>query len=158
MKRILILCLLTLITVFLAACGDQAGTGNTENANAENSNTADAPTPDSSAAVIEAETKAYDAWKNKDGKYFEEMAADNFVGNGTFTDKAGLVKFVNEFPCDVKDVKLEDSQTVELTSAAVLVTSKEVADYTCDGKTGATPSWAAGVYVKDGLHLSPSLT
>jgi len=150
MKKTLIFVLLTFLAVFIVACGDQAGTANTENANAENANTAEAPAPDSSAAVIEAETKAYDAWKNKDGKYFEETAADNFVGNGTFSDKAGLVKFISSFPCDVKDVKLEDPQTLDLTSDAVLVTVKSVADYTCDGKPGATPSWAAGVYVRDG--------
>lgn len=147
-KKILILGFMVLSAVLIAACGGQAGPANTENANTENSNTAEAP--DSSAAVIEAEKKGYDAWKNKDGKYFEEAAADNYVGNGPFYDKASVVKFVNEFPCDVKDVKLEDPQTVELTSAAVLVTSKEVADYTCDGKPGASPLWAAGLFVKDG--------
>lgn len=156
MKKTLIFVLLTALAVFFVACGDQAGPANTENANAENSNKAEEPAKDPIVAVMQAETKAYEAWKNKNGKYFEEMATDNFVGNGTFTDKAGLVKLINEFPCDVKDVKLEDLQTVELTSDAFLVTAKTVADYTCDGKPGATPSWAAGVYVKDGDKWRPA--
>lgn len=150
MKHFLISIMLVAAALVFAACDNTAGPANTENAANENANTAAEPAADPKAAVIDMETKAYEAWKAKDGKFFEEMLADNFVSNGAYTDKASLVKRITDSPCDVKDVKLESPQTVNLTDSAVLVTSKVVADYTCEGKPGLSPTYAAGVWIKQG--------
>ena len=93
MKKTLKLCLLTLIAVLITACGDQTGPANTENTNAENANTSEAPAAASNAAVIEAETKAYDAWKNKDGKYFDAPAANWVEGIGLTCDNPAALGY-----------------------------------------------------------------
>lgn len=150
MRVYLGLCLLTATAMVFTACPESATNTNTENTNAANENVAAAPEVDPKDAVVELETKAYEAWKAKDGKYFEGMLADDFVSNGVNSDKAGIVKSINESPCEVKDVKLEDPQTINLTKEAVLLTHKVVADFTCDGKPGLSPTWAASVFVKKG--------
>jgi hypothetical protein len=148
MKNFFILVMLAAAAMLFAACGETGAPANTENAANENANTAAKPAEDPGAAVTELETKAYEAWKAKDAKFFEANLADDFVSNGPYTDKAGLVKRIADSPCEVKDVKLEDSKTTKLTDSAVLITSKVVADYTCGGKPGVNPQWAAGVWVK----------
>jgi hypothetical protein len=136
--------------IFFVACGETTVPENTGNTANDNANAATAPAADPKAAVVEMETRAHEAWKAKDGKFFEGMLADNFTSIGMYTDKASLVKSISESPCDVKDVKLEDAQTVNLSDSAVLVTEKVVADYTCGGKPGLSPTWAASLYIKSG--------
>ena len=152
MKNTVVTISLIALALLITACpGPEAPANNTEgNAANENTNTATQPAENASAAVIDLETKAYEAWKSKDGKFFEGMLADNFVSNGLYTDKAGLVKLVSENPCEVKDVKLEGSKTVDLAEGVVLVTAKVVSDFNCEGKPGLSPTYAAGVYVKSG--------
>ncbi len=150
MRKFLILAMVAMAAIVFAACNNTSEPANTENAANDNANTAAKPAEDPKEAVIALETKAHEAWKAKDGKFFEEMLADNFVGNGSYKDKAGLVKSISENPCEVKDVKLDDPQTVNLTADAVLLTEKVVSDYTCEGKAGLSPTWATTVFVKSG--------
>jgi hypothetical protein len=144
----LILTLFALTALTFGACNNTSENANTDTNANDNANSAAKPAEDPAAAVTEMETKAYEAWKAKDGKFFEENLADDFVSNGPYSDKAALVKRITGSPCEVKDVKLEDSKTQNLTENAVLITSKVMADYTCDGKPGVNPQWAAGVWVK----------
>lgn len=150
MKRLPILALLSLALLF-TACPETPGPANTGEANNAN-NAASTSGEDASAAVIELEEKAHEAWKNKDGKFFEGMLADDFTGvvGGNVVDKAGVVKQISESPCTVASVELSDPKTVKLTDSVMLVTYKVTHDSTCDGKKVKSPEYAASVYVKDG--------
>ncbi|MCO6509754.1 MAG: nuclear transport factor 2 family protein [Aridibacter famidurans] len=150
MRKLLALALLSFVLMF-TACPDQASPTNTGEAN--NANNAASPSgEDASAAVIELEKKAHEAWKSKDGKFFEGMLADDFMGvvGGNIVDKAGLVKQISESPCTVASAELSDPKTVKLTDNAMLVTHKVSFDYSCEGKKVKSPEYAASVYVKEG--------
>ncbi len=146
---------LALLLVIFAALAFSGCPGNTETANEGNAGNSggtetEKPAEDANAAITEVETKAYDAWKNKDAAYFESMLADNFVSSGAYTDKAGLVKWIKDSPCEVKEFKLEDPKLMKLTDDAAIMTHKFSGDYTCDGKQGASPEWVVSLFVKQG--------
>lgn len=153
MKNLSVLALLSL-TLLFTACPETPGPANTgETSNSETANNgSNTSGKEASAAAIELEKKAYEASKNKDGKFFEEMLSDDFTGvfGGTIDDKAALVKRIAESPCELKSYEISDPRTVELSENAVLVTSKVSLDYTCEGKKVKTPEYAATVYVKEG--------
>ncbi|QQS40338.1 MAG: nuclear transport factor 2 family protein [Acidobacteriota bacterium] len=150
MRKLLILAILS-FALFFTACPEQPGPSSTGAANDAN-NAASQPAEDASAAVIELEKKAYEASKNKDGKFFEEMLADDFTGvvGGNIDDKAALVKRIAESPCEMKSYEIIDPRTVKLSENAMLVTHKVSFDYTCEGKKVKSPEYTATVYVKEG--------
>lgn len=153
MKSVLILAAL-IAALFLTGCPESAGPANTDANNAANggSNNSAGTTEDASAAVIDLEKKAHEAWKNKDGKFFEGMLADDFTGvvGGNIVDKDGLVKQISESPCEVKSYEMSDPKTTKINDSAMIVTHRLSFDYTCDGKAVKSPEYVVSVYVKEG--------
>ncbi|NNE98308.1 MAG: nuclear transport factor 2 family protein [Pyrinomonadaceae bacterium] len=143
-----VLLLAILVTAF--GCADY-GT-NTANTNTGNSNAATAPANEIKASAAELEKKAYEAWKKKDGKFFEGFLTDGFisVGGSGRNVKAGVAKSISENPCDVKSYAISDEDAVEIGDGVILYTGKNTSDVSCDGKAAPSPLWAATVYVKDG--------
>ena len=119
------------------------------NANSNANSSAAAPTKD---AMMTLERSAYDAWKNKDAKFWDPFLTSNFVGfnNGKKIDKAAALKEYGQSDCDVKSVALSDDQMTQLGPNAVLMTYKTTIDATCGGQKIPTNAWAAGVYVREG--------
>lgn len=154
------LLLLAVITAFaVTAC--QPGSNTTANnatvvntnantnANTKAASTAAAPTKD---ALMALERSAYDAWKNKDAKFWDPFLTANFVGfnNGVKLDKAAAIKQYSGSDCDVKSVNFSDDQMTPLGPDAVLMTYKTTIEATCGGQKLPANSWAAGVYVREG--------
>ena len=152
MKKILLIGLMTMVFAFLSACGGSGTEGTNTGGNANENANAAKPAEDASSTVIDLEKKAHEAWKAKDGKFFEGMLADNFKGvvGDAVVDKAALVKQISDSKCEVKSFELTDPKTVKISDNAMLVTHKLSYDYTCDGKTVKSPEYVASVYVKDG--------
>jgi len=154
MKNIKWVLFLTII-VMTFGCGEtgtKTANSSTTNSNAGNANTAAAPAKDIKTTITELENGAYEAWKKKDGKFFEEFLADNYVGVG-MTGRGGKedsVKGISEFPCEVNSTSTSDEDTVELADGVVLFTVKDTSVAECEGKAMPGPMWAATVYVKDG--------
>ena len=153
--------LLLAFLVITFACESGTKTTNTKitNTNAGNSNTASlpantatAPAKDLKTTLAEVENSAYEAWKKKDGKFFEEFLTDNYVGvrGSGRGGHEGTVKSISDFPCDVKSTSTADEDAVELADGVVLFTGKDTSVVECDGKGTPSPLWAATVYVKDG--------
>src|SRR5829696_3651220 len=79
------------------------------NSNANTASTAAAPTKE---ALMTLERSAYDAWKNKDAKFWDTFLAANFVGFGNSgkLDKAAAMKEYAGADCDVKSSTLSEEQ------------------------------------------------
>jgi ketosteroid isomerase-like protein len=146
--------LFILIAVLFAACGGTVVDNKAPNTNTGNSNTVKTgPAPPTKEALVAIERKAFEAWKNKDGKYFEGFLADNFVGfdgKGNRMGKAAAVKEITESKCEVKSSSLSDEQMTPVDADTAVLTLKATQDYTCDGKTGPPVAWGATVYTRSG--------
>jgi ketosteroid isomerase-like protein len=134
-----------------AGCGSNANQP-INNVNAANPNTAKpaaAPTKDELVAL---ETKAFDAWKNKDRKFFENFLTDDFVGLGPTgrMDRASLIKDIVDTKCDIKSFSFSDAQMTPAGADAAVLTLKAAEDYSCEGKKAPPATWAATVYVRRG--------
>jgi len=151
--------LLAAIAAFaFTACQPPANTtainANAANANANASANANhaaaaAPTKD---AIMTLERSAYDAWKNKDAKFWDSFLTENFVGfgEGGKLNKASATKQYSGADCDVKSVSTSDEQLTQLGNDAVLLTHKAAEDGTCGGQKLPANSWVATVYTREG--------
>ena len=85
MKRISLILLTLTAAALFAACGAPvANTGNNAaNVGNTNANAKPAAAPPTLAALKDLETKAFEAYKNKDGKFFEGFLDEKFVMGGT---------------------------------------------------------------------------
>src|SRR5579859_1962213 len=108
-----------------------------------------APTRD---ALVSLEKKAYNAWKNKNAKFWSVFLSDKFVGYGSLgkLDKASATKEYTGADCDIKSFTLSDEQMRQLTSGAALMTYIITIDGTCGGQAVPPKSRAASIFIRDG--------
>src|SRR4051812_20476804 len=113
MKTIMKISLFAMAAVAMIACAPPANTNTTApNTNVNSAPKAAAPTAD---VFTPMENKAFEAWKTKDGKYFEGYIADNFVpgpGDKIMT-KADVVKEISESKCDVKNYAISEGHVTQ---------------------------------------------
>src|SRR5215218_8264481 len=159
MNRTKFLILAAIAAFAMTACQPAATTNNAvvtnansnaiSNSNANAATTAAAPTKE---ALMTLERSAYDAWKNKDAKFWDTFLAANFAGFGNSgkLDKAAAMKEYAGADCDVKSSTLSEEQMTPLGPNAALITYKLAQDATCGGKKLPANAWAAGVYVREG--------
>ncbi len=154
MKRFSLVTMMLVASAFFAACEPPASnTGTNKAANTTNTNAAmpvaAAPTKE---ALMALEKSAYEAWKNKDAKFWDPFLTDNFVGYGMAgrLDKAAAIKEYSGADCDVKSVAFSDEKMTALGSDVAFITYKTTVDGTCGGQKLPVNSWAAGVYVRSG--------
>ena len=159
MNRLLTISLLGIAGIAMSACGGatvNAPTANTNSANANanaNANTAKTTTAPAADALVALENKAYEAWKNKDGKYFDGFLTTNFVGfddHGKRPARAEVLKMISEEKCEIKSFSISDPHVTPVGATVAVLTAKATSDYTCNGKPGPSPVTFATVYVKDG--------
>jgi ketosteroid isomerase-like protein len=108
-----------------------------------------APTADSLMAL---ENKAWEAYKNKDGKYFEGFLGDTMIdggGRGTMP-KAEVVKMIAGNKADVKSFTLSEPRVTSAGADAAVLTYKATVDGTEDGKAIPSPVTVATVFVRSG--------
>ncbi len=150
MKRITLYILTAAAAIALASCGETVD--KTPATGANSTNTAVKPTPaaPTKEALIALETKAFEAWKNKDGKYFDGFLTDSFVmiGESGRVDKAAAVKSITEDPCDIKSFSFSDEQLTPAGDDAAILTLRSSVDGTCGGEKIQSQSWVATVYVR----------
>ena len=98
-----------------------------------------------------AETKLWEAWKNKDAKPFKASLSADFVmiDDSGVSGKNDVLKMMPSMPCEVKSVKLSDWKLAMLNSSTALLTYKGIADGTCAG-TAIPPVWASSIWVNRG--------
>jgi len=154
MKRISLFLLTLTAAALFAACGAPvANTGNNAaNVGNANANAKPAAAPPTLAALKDLETKAFEAYKNKDGKFFEGFLDEKFVMGGTDHKgtKADVVKAISENKCEVKSSTFSSEKMIQLGADAAAFVMKVDTDETCEGKKSPTPVISTTVYVRSG--------
>jgi ketosteroid isomerase-like protein len=157
MNRLKAFILAAIAAGLLSACAPpNPPATNTTNANINanaNANRAAAPAAPSKEALASLEKQAFEAWKNKDGKFFDGFLASNFMmmdDNGQHFDKAAAVKAIGENPCEVKSYSMSDEQVTPVSADVAVITMKITADGTCGGKPMPNPVTSSSVYIKQG--------
>lgn len=150
--------LVAAVAVLSAACGSGASNTSANATNASKANTANttaaipAPAPPSKEAIMALEKAGWEAWKNRDGKAFEDLLSDKYVGFSSTgrTDKAASIKSNSTPNCKINSYSFTDEKMRMIGPDVAVLTFKAEQDYTCDGKKGDTPVQSAGVYVREG--------
>lgn len=154
MRRLLMFAFVATAAVAYSGCGGAANMpANTATTNT-NTNAAKpaaaAPTTD---ALVALDSKAWEAWKNKDGKFFEGFMTDNFVGfgdDGKRPSRAEVIKMISEHKCEVKSFALSNGHTTPVGADVYVLTATATSDATCDGKKMPSPVTTATVFVRSG--------
>ena len=149
--------LLAAICVSTACNTAVAPTVNTTNANVHtanttaNSNSASNSAAPSEEALAAREKLAFEAWKAKDGKFFEGFLVPNFVMmDGAYRgNKAETAKMIGANPCQVGGYTMSDEQVTSVSPQVAVITMKVTADTTCEGKKMPSPVTSVSVYVRD---------
>ena len=148
MRTTLKISLLAVIALAITACAPPATTNTNTNANANTAPKTTAPTAESLMAL---DKPAWDAYKNKDGKFFETFLADNFVGfgdDGKRSTKADAVKMISEHKCEVKSHSLSEPHMTPAGADVAVLTYKATIDGTCDGQKIPSPLTVASVFAR----------
>ncbi len=128
--------------------------GNAAENDAKSANTAARPAAaaPTKEALMALEKSSFEAWKNKDAKFWNTFLLDKFVGYGSYgkLDKASATKEYTDADCEIKSYALSDGQMKPLSKDAALLTYKSTVDGTCGGQKVPAVSMAASVYVRDG--------
>ena len=114
--------------------------------------TADAKPDAGTDALLAVETKAWEAWKNKDAKGLDDFAAKDMVSLSTtegWTDRAVTLKRWSDPSCNIKSVKLTDAASVAYNSDYAILTFKSSVDGKC-GNDSIPAEWGATIYAKEG--------
>jgi ketosteroid isomerase-like protein len=153
MKTILKVSLFAIAAFALASCAPPANTNTNTNTNT-NANAAPRTTAPSVDTLMALDTKAWDAYKAKDGKFFETFIADNFVSfeDGKRPTRAEVIKMISENKCDIKSHSLSEGHVTPVSADVAVLTYKGTGEGTCDGKPMPSPVTAVTVFVRSGTE------
>ncbi len=146
MKKTLSILLITLLAALLAACPAETGTNTETNENTEE------PAKTVEAAILEVDDSFTEAGKKKDVKFYEANVSDDFVGvmgNGR-ADKAMVLKWIGDDPCEPVSSSTSDRKVVELGDGVALMTGKGSGERKCGDKTEKNSDVYAVLWEKDG--------
>jgi hypothetical protein len=101
--------------------------------------------------LIKLEKQSWEAWKNHDGKFFQDFLSDDHVevGFGGVSNKAEIVSFVGSLVCTVKSYQLDQFELKMLDKNTALLTYREAQDTVCHNPV-PSPCWVSSLYMKRG--------
>jgi hypothetical protein len=104
--------------------------------------------------LIDLETQSWKAWKDRDGKFFQDFLSDDHVevGLGGPADKAAVVRIVSSPMCKVEDYAIDHFAVSLIDSNTALVIYHATQKTSCNGTPVPSPVWATSVYVKRNDH------
>jgi hypothetical protein len=104
------------------------------------------------AQILALEKRAFEAWKNKDRKFFEEhmYEAGQYLDADGVGGKAQYVKAIIDNNCTVSSYSLDNTKVTMLSKDVALLIYRYANDVVCGGKPEASPLWASTVYVRRG--------
>ena len=99
--------------------------------------------------LVKLEKQSWEAWKNRDGKFFQEFLSEDHieVGFGGIANKKEVVEFVASPVCTVKSYELDHFELKLLDSNTALLTYREAQDTTCH-KVVPSPCWVSSLYMR----------
>ncbi len=100
--------------------------------------------------LIKLETESWEAWKNRDGKFYETFLSGDHVeiGFSGVSDKAEVVASVSSKNCVVKNYTVNDFSLTLFDNNTALLTYKATQETICSGKPLPTPIWISSPYQK----------
>lgn len=100
--------------------------------------------------LIKLEKQSWEAWKNNDGKFFENFLSDDHVEvqTGGVSSKATVVKGVTSGVCHVKTYALDHFEVRMLATDSALLTYHETQDTDCGGQPVPSPCWVSSLYIR----------
>ncbi len=104
------------------------------------------------AQLITLEKQAWEAWKNRDGSFYQRLLSEDVVGVGSqgIFNKSQTVKAISTSTCEVKSYSLDNFKLVMLDKNTAIFTYRGTQDAACDGKAEPPVVWASTVFVKRG--------
>ena len=101
--------------------------------------------------LVKLEKQSWEAWKNRDGKFFQDFLSDDHVevGFNGLANKAEVVAFVGSPVCTVKSYKLDHFEMKLLDKNTALLTYWEAQDTVCHNPV-PSPCWVSSLYIKRG--------
>jgi len=102
--------------------------------------------------LIKLEKQSWEAWKNRDGKFFQNFLSDDHVevGFGGLTNKATVVAGVASPICVVKSYSVDKFELTVFDAKTALLTYHAAQDTNCNGNAVPSPVWVSSLYVKRG--------
>lgn len=102
--------------------------------------------------IVALEKRAFEAWKNKDRKFFEDhmSEAGQYLDLNGVGGKAQYIKAIIENNCTVTTYSLDNTKVTMLSNDVALLTYRYAHDVVCGGNREASPLWASTLYVKRG--------
>jgi hypothetical protein len=103
-------------------------------------------------SLVALERQSWEAWKNRDGKFFEGFLSDDHVeiGFGGVTNKVTVVAGVGSPVCVVKSYSVDQFELKRLGPDTALLTYYADQDTACGGKPVPSPVWVGSLYVRRG--------
>ncbi len=101
--------------------------------------------------LVTLEKQSWEAWKNRDGKFFQEFLSEDHVevGFSGLTTKKDVVAFVGSPACTVKSYELDHFELKVLDQNTALLIYRETQDTVCQ-KRVPSPCWVSSLYMKRG--------
>jgi hypothetical protein len=115
-----------------------------------------APTKTDNAAIKETlvnlEKQSWEAWKKRDGKFFQEFLSDDHVevGFNGRANKAQVVPFVGSPVCVVKSYTVDKFELTVFDANTAMLTYHAAQDTACGGQNVPSPVWVSSLYVRRG--------
>jgi hypothetical protein len=112
------------------------------------------PAEDTKPALLEAltnmERASWDAWRKRDGKFFETFLSDDHVEVGVAgpAGKATIVAGVASPKCIVKSFALDTFALTLFDASTAVLTYHAQQDTTCGGVAVPSPVWVSSLYLK----------
>jgi hypothetical protein len=103
-------------------------------------------------SLIKLEKQSWEAWKKRDGKFYNDFLSDNHleVGGGGIGNKAEIVAFVGSPVCVVNSYSVDNFTLTVFDAKTALLTYHAEQDTTCGGKPVPSPAWVSSLYVRRG--------
>jgi hypothetical protein len=105
-----------------------------------------------SETLIKLEKQSWEAWKKRDGKFFQTFLSDDHVevGFSGVANKASVVAFVGSPICVVNSYKVEGFKISKIDASTVLLTYHAEQDTACGRTAVPSPVWVSSLYVRRG--------
>jgi hypothetical protein len=102
--------------------------------------------------LIALEKKSWEAWQNRDGKFFDEFLSDDHleVGLGGLANKAAVVSMVGSPVCTVKSYTVDKFKCTQIDTNVAVLNYYAAQDTVCYGKPVPSPVWVTSLFVKRG--------
>lgn len=103
-------------------------------------------------SLIKLERQSWEAWKNRDGKFFQQFLSDDHVevGFNGLTNKSRVVAGVASKICAVMSYSVDKFELTRFDAKTALLTYHAEQDTTCGGNAVPSPVWVSSLYVKRG--------